>query len=427
VPGAFSSIVRITGRLRPQVARHNADILSEWHRVSRQGGAFGVKVARAAALSGARDGRSQRLSDAAFEHTVERSMSFRDYSLRKKLLFILVPMGLVYAMIVAYLFFTSSNSIIDRNAVAEQTRSGLVVQQMIDDFAAKALATAKIFAGHERIPAAYANPDEVAGSDFLAEGVRPIIERITRDRRIDSFKIHYHKPPARSFLRVWRDKRLDDLSGFRPTILEVYNTRAPVKAIEFGVGGFAVRGLAPIVFEGEYLGSVEFLYSIEEILDLLTVDQARSDMINIITADTARNALSEAQIEEFYGLQIDDFYLSAPDSDWADPEALLTPEVIEQMKTSDDLIIESYGDVFASFVPLFDVNETKIGYVLSLSNKSDVIASQRQGVLINVLIFAALLVALFAILIVIVGRLIIQPIERATRMAEEIARGNFDF
>ena len=354
-------------------------------------------------------------------------MTFRDYSLRKKLLCVLVPLGLVYAMIVAYLFFTSSNSIIKQNAIAEQTQSGRVVQQMIDDFAAKALAIAKIFAENERIPAAYANPDEVAGSDFLADGVRPLIDRITRDAEIDSFKIHYHKPPARSFLRVWRDKRLDDLSGFRPTILEVYNRRAPVKAIEFGVGGFAVRGLAPINFDGEYLGSVEFLYSIEAILDLLTVDQARSDMINIITADTARNALSEEQIEQFYATRIGDFYLSAPRSEWADPNALLTEDVIERMKTSDDLIIENYGDVFASLVPLFNVNETKIGYVLALSNKSDVVAAQQRGVLINVAIFSVLLIALFVVLILIIGRLIIGPIQRATRMAEEIAHGNFDF
>ena len=83
-------------------------------------------------------------------------------------------------------------------------------------------------------------------------------------------ELHYHLPNARSLLRLWRKKNVkkgeewidlsDDLKSFRPTVIEVNRSGAPVKGIEVGRGGFAIRGLAPVKDEtGKQLGSVEAL------------------------------------------------------------------------------------------------------------------------------------------------------------------------
>lgn len=354
-------------------------------------------------------------------------MKFSNYSLRKKLLLLLVPLSILYSIAVAYFFFDTSNSVIHSSTIEEERKNSTVLNQTIDDFATKALATAKIFAKNDNIPEAYSNPDEAAGSDFLANAVRPIINEITKDSEIKDFKIHYHKPPARSFLRVWNDKRLDDLAHFRPTILEVYRTKQPVKAIEFGVGGFAVRGLSPIIFEGEYLGSVEFLYSIKDILNLLSADKSKTDMINIITAETAENALSKEQIEQFYSLKIDDFYLSKPNSDWAIPSEILNDDIIKQMKNSDETIIHNYDDIFFSLNPLFDLNDRKIGYVASVKNNSEVIESQRKDLIIKVSLITVMIFLFVIAIIIMIDYFIIKPVREAANIAQQVSKGDFEF
>ncbi len=72
-------------------------------------------------------------------------------------------------------------------------------------------------------------------------------------------QIHVHTADVKSFIRSWNNKRGDDLSGFRHTILEVKKTQKPFAAIELGVAGLVIRGLSPIMDEGEYIGSVEFI------------------------------------------------------------------------------------------------------------------------------------------------------------------------
>jgi len=91
------------------------------------------------------------------------------------------------------------------------------------------------------------------------------------------FQLHYHLPNTRSLVRLWRDKQVtrdgkkldvsDDLSSFRPTVREVNSTGKPVMGIELGEGGFAIRGVTPVMGEqGKPLGSVETLADFGQVL-----------------------------------------------------------------------------------------------------------------------------------------------------------------
>ncbi len=72
-------------------------------------------------------------------------------------------------------------------------------------------------------------------------------------------RIQFHLPPATLFLRAHKaDKHGDDLSTFRSTILETNRTKQAVKGLESGVLGLGIRGLNPIIYNGEHIGSVEF-------------------------------------------------------------------------------------------------------------------------------------------------------------------------
>jgi methyl-accepting chemotaxis protein len=96
---------------------------------------------------------------------------------------------------------------------------------------------------------------------------------VTKALNLKAFKIHFHLPPAKSLLRIWRKPGKkdggDDLTSFRNTVLEVSKTKKPVTGIEIGRGGFVVRGLMPITDDkGNYRGSVESLVDFAQVCQL---------------------------------------------------------------------------------------------------------------------------------------------------------------
>lgn len=69
----------------------------------------------------------------------------------------------------------------------------------------------------------------------------------------------FHLPPATSFLRLHQlDRFGDDLSSFRFTVLAADQRRQPVAGLEIGRGGIGVRGVVPVNYQGQHIGTVEF-------------------------------------------------------------------------------------------------------------------------------------------------------------------------
>ncbi len=100
-----------------------------------------------------------------------------------------------------------------------------------------------------------------------------IHRQVVRTLKVKSFKIHFHLPPARSLLRIWRQAGKkdggDDISGFRRSILKVNREHRPATGVEIGRGGFVVRGLVPITGPGgRHLGSVEAMLDFNTICRL---------------------------------------------------------------------------------------------------------------------------------------------------------------
>ncbi len=107
------------------------------------------------------------------------------------------------------------------------------------------------------------DPKAEEARELLRKEFVPIAQnylRVTGDKR---YGLHFHLPNGRSLLRVWRGKQhaSDDISSFRKTVLDINKGKHdPITGVEVGRGGFAIRGLAPVVGpDGEHLGSVEML------------------------------------------------------------------------------------------------------------------------------------------------------------------------
>ena len=132
----------------------------------------------------------------------------------------------------------------------------------------QALTVAAMAAGAPGLDRAYELAATGKGKQARQE-LRKTFDRIhqvaSQNLKIKQFKVHFHRPPAMSLLRIWRKPGKkdggDDISSFRNTVLEVNKDKKPVTGIEIGRGGFVVRGVVPVYGQnGNHLGSVEFLY-----------------------------------------------------------------------------------------------------------------------------------------------------------------------
>ena len=107
------------------------------------------------------------------------------------------------------------------------------------------------------------DPKVEQAREMLRKEFTPIAQSYLAVTGAKRYGLHFHLPNGRSFLRVWRSKQhaSDDISGFRKTVLDINKGKhQPIMGVEVGRGGFAIRGLAPVVGpDGQHLGSVEML------------------------------------------------------------------------------------------------------------------------------------------------------------------------
>jgi len=110
--------------------------------------------------------------------------------------------------------------------------------------------------------------------DLTIKGLKHISDTFKKFTNFKNIKIHVHTKDVHSFVRLWKlSKYGDDLSGFRNTVLYVKKYKKPVVAIELGRAGMVLRGLAPVMEDGKYLGSVEFMQGLNSVSKELLKDK----------------------------------------------------------------------------------------------------------------------------------------------------------
>ncbi len=116
-----------------------------------------------------------------------------------------------------------------------------------------AQAMSALVAGIPQVSKAFSERDRPTLQDYFAAGF-PHLKKTYGVRQFQ-----FHEPPATSFLRVHKLPKFgDDLSSFRHTVVETNSTQKPIQGMEVGVAGLGVRGIVPVFYEQEHVGSVEF-------------------------------------------------------------------------------------------------------------------------------------------------------------------------
>lgn len=144
----------------------------------------------------------------------------------------------------------------DFTEIARNQRLEAYYNQLRDEItlvAENAKSKAALVASIPKVQEAFAKGNRKVISDMFVSG----FENIEDKYNFRQFQFHY--PPATSFLRVHKpDTYGDDLSAFRNTVLDTNKHLRPISGLERGRAGIGIRGMVPVFYEDDHIGSVEF-------------------------------------------------------------------------------------------------------------------------------------------------------------------------
>ncbi len=269
--------------------------------------------------------------------------------------------------------------------VSNKTRE---VENAIDTASRMTLEQAALFARLPVVAAAYEtahsgdirdekDPMAQKAREQLREALTPFVKSFSQVMDGRKFQLHYHLPNGRSLVRLWRDKQVtrdgkgvdisDDISSFRPTVMEVNRTGKPLMGIELGEGGFVFRGIAPVMSpEGKHLGSVEVLSEFSPILakvagegqDMALYMNAEFLKITGALRDPAKNPVLDGRFVQIAGAKGKEL------TNW------ITAGFLEKAKSG--TVMEREGDRAMAGIPINDYKGAQTGIlVFSFSTKAE--------------------------------------------------------
>ncbi|GAB7079369.1 methyl-accepting chemotaxis protein [Megalodesulfovibrio paquesii] len=275
------------------------------------------------------------------------------------------------------------------------------------------------------------SPQSQQARELLRASLKPVLTGYAAATG-QKLQLHYHLPNARSLVRLWREKQLkrndkwedvsDDLTSFRPTVLDVIRDGKPVKGIELGRGGFAIRGVTPVLdASGKKLGSVEVLAEFEQVFKK-SVSSAAEAVQLYMNADklSVATVLNDPQKHPV----LDGKYVRVS-SEGALGDSF-TPSVALLDAGKREVAMEVAGNLAVAAFPVSDYNGAQVGvmlYLLDVAAQNSIISQSTQtllGILIALLVIPVVYVFFF------VGRFVVRPISLIRQKIQDIAEDKAD-
>jgi methyl-accepting chemotaxis protein len=344
----------------------------------------------------------------------------------QKLSAIVVAVMLVVLVVVGVIAAGDINDIATDALDLNLRSQAQTVEELIDGLSREALQVATVLAEMPDVKAAYRAGDEVLGWQQMDKAVRPLTNRLTATLGIDeTYRIHFHKPPAVSFYRSWTDRAGDDLSGFRATILEVERTGEALTTVELGRGGFVIRGIAPIFDGTDYLGSVEVYFQPTRVLPYLE-SEYRTGIVLLIDAAAAEALFFEEDYDRYFLGRVGESLVSAVSAEWIEPEALIDPARVAEVRESGAVVLDQRGDVQLAYIPLTDFSGSINGQLVSVIDVSGLRAAARGRILRLILVVVGLTIAGALLVLFFVTRAVTRPLVATADNLKQIAVGDGD-
>jgi len=312
----------------------------------------------------------------------------------------------------------SSMKMFRDQAKRELQSKAILIDKTIQQLQDQALSIAFSFANLEEVIQAYRIEDEQAAKEKLFSIVSPIISRMESQSGKDIIKVHFHYPPAKSFLREWNQTGGDDLSTFRNTILYVSENKEPLKCIELGKGGFAIRGISPIFDNGAYVGSVEVFYEIHDIYPFISDTIKAYDYLVLANKESVDKLFFSKEQNKYIKGQLNNYYIIENSSGDTAFSSLI--QELTSINENDAFHFDHTGNYYLAIVPLTDFTNQNVGKIIFAVNEKD----HYRETLIQIAIITGFILISGIILIIIILAFIRSLRRRFHRYNKELRSRN---
>lgn len=249
--------------------------------------------------------------------------------------------------------------------------------------------------------------------NIAINGLKNIANDYKKYTKYKSSKVHIHDKNVHSFVRLWKPKKFgDDLRGFRESIVKVKNTNKPLSTLEIGKAGLVLRGLAPVISNGQYLGSVEFIQGMGSVIKSL--HKQHIDMLVVMDTQYLRIAKKLASSPKLNS----NFVLSSS-------EGLLNNAFFNELKTAKISLdnpndTHKFGEtehfIYAS-IPLKDFQGNILGYAITgedLHVVTDIIDKSTNVIYSQITTIVIIDVLIILLLALILHWVVIRPMKNIT-------------
>ena len=273
------------------------------------------------------------------------------------------------------------------------------------------------------------DPASQAAREMLREELTPALRGFEAASGIP-MQLHFHLPSNRSLVRLWREQQIrrdgvwmdvsDDLSFFRPSVIDVNRTGQPVTGIEVGQGGFVVRGLAPVRdADGQHIGSVEMLANFDEIIQSVA-DAGQS--FHLYMNKEHLDVAGRLQDPERNPLLFDRFvWASGTDDD--EIKTGVSLDILEA--GAQGLHIEHQANRVVAAFPVTDYRDQQVGIMVMVHD------TQAQDRLFRTIYLAFAIGGILILVVgvlslqVVLGKVVTQPLQAMMKHISLLAKGNF--
>ncbi len=308
---------------------------------------------------------------------------------------------LLLVVVIIPLVITQVSSIVYE---AEQAELEKLFTSAEDEIAAKgqlAQALSQVISQTPSIQRAFAEGDR----DSLATLTVPLFK--TLKEKYGARQFQFHTPPATSFFRAHKPQKFgDDLSSFRKTVVKTNATKQPISGLEKGVAGLGVRGLVPVFYQQQHIGSVEFGMSFGQFF----FDNFKQEFNVDITLYVKRDNEFKA-----FGTTLDENnLLSAEEQDQA-----LANKPVNLIATYKEAPVAIYARSIKDFsgqpIGVLEIVKDRSHYVTAINRIRNI------TVLVCLLVFVAGLVLVYFI-----SQGITRPIKSTVKAMTDISEGDGD-
>lgn len=328
---------------------------------------------------------------------------FRNHSLKKKLLLTTLVSGLFFLVFgllyVQYIKSTLAEEVMDKRS--DELR--LILDERLKAKEEFGLGLAVMLADSPRLRNAYFS----GVRDPAVLELERIIRTFRDTTNYRGLRVQIHTSEGYSWLRSWSPENHGDDVRFRPSIQRMLKEKRPFgSADEAGRAGFAVRGLAPIIDAGDYLGSIEVLQGVGSISRDFEQDGAA--YVLLLSRDLQANAPGLAG-----NLAIQNYILA--NNNWFNERAITFAQSVPLNELSSQGRLVS-GDWFVTRVPVADENGQVIGMHL-IGEPASIIHQQvnsaTQVAWLFMLLLVLLILGMAATNLWTVQRSVVHPVARS--------------